>query len=391
MLTVPALMIQQFTQGFYLLNLAAYDVERLVKFEVLGDAGLEGKKRSAKAKQVGVGVNWAEFEELVSTSDKAYQRPILRKKIDELAQHYVQCRDDGGVPAIPGAVLLTSDEPIAFSPQGTNPFVGLAQLSETEGTLRVLDGQHRLLALTALLSSSTLSEAERAAVRNIQVPAILFVGLPAPSVVEMFVTINSKHTRLNPSLLFSLKGRQLYADPLDARIHDVIRKLNDKEGSPLKGHIKMLGVGAGKVAQAGLAQELKSVVSAIRSKHAEATWIGDFYDHLDRFYDLFFKEAARSFANIWESRKHSVRSGIALRAFIQASEQVVVRVYETGGNPGPTVRAMLEPWAQRVGDDRFETTVAWRAKAAGGGKETTRMLARELVAGLANTNQKEGT
>ncbi len=389
MLTVPALKLQQFSQEFYLLNLAAADVERLVRFEVLGDTGLDGKKAPRKKANASSAVNWSEIEQRVSTSDKAYQRPILRKKIEELAQYYLQCREEAGVPAIPGAVLLTSDEPIAFAPQGANPFVGLAQLTETEGTLRVLDGQHRLLALTALMMSPELSEADRASVRSMQVPAILFAALPPPCVVEMFATINSKHTRLNASLLFSLKGRQLYGDPLDAHIHDVLKSLHEKKGSPLEGQIKMLGVGVGKVAQAGLATEMKSALLSLRSKYPSPSWVDDFHENLSKFYGLYFKEVARAFEPVWESKKHSVRTAIALRAFIQASAEIASRLWDAGGDPRPVVHALIDPWRTRVGVDRFETAGAWRAKAAGGGKETTRLLARELVAALGITPTTE--
>ena len=44
------------------------------------------------------------------------------------------------------------------------------------------------------------------------VPAIIFDRLPEDHVVQMFVTINAKHTRLNASHLVSLSGRQLYSD-----------------------------------------------------------------------------------------------------------------------------------------------------------------------------------
>jgi hypothetical protein len=44
------------------------------------------------------------------------------------------------------------------------------------------------------------------------VPAIIFDRLPEDHVVQMFVTINAKHTRLNASHLVSLSGRQLYRD-----------------------------------------------------------------------------------------------------------------------------------------------------------------------------------
>lgn len=376
MLTVPAVKIQQFRQEFYLLNLSVTDVQRLVRFEVLGDAGLDGTRRSAGRSRPSP-VNWVEIERKVHTSEKAFQRPILRKKIEELSEHYQQCHEDGAVPAIPGAVLLVSEEPVAFTAAGANPFVGLVQMSESEGTLRVLDGQHRLLALDAMLASPVAD-----AIRAVQVPAILFAGLPAPSVVEMFVTINSKHTRLNPSLLYSLKGRQLYPDPIHSAIHDTIKDLNGKEGSPLAGHVKMLGVGPGKVPQAGLAQEMRAAIDAVRAAGEGTAWPDDFVTDLGRFYALYFREVRQAFAEAWESKKHSVRSTIALRAFVQASPPVVAAVYKLGGDPRPTVRGMLAPWATRVGAARFETAGAWRAKAAGGGRETTRVLARELVAAL---------
>ena len=91
-------------------------------------------------------------------------------------------------------------------------------------------------------------------------PAIIFDRLPEDHVVQMFVTINAKHTRLNASHLVSLSGRQLYRDDALATAHDVVRALNDRDDSPLYGEIKLLGVGRGHVAQAPLAQELKKAV-----------------------------------------------------------------------------------------------------------------------------------
>lgn len=381
MLIVPAVKVQQFSQELYLLNLSATDVERMVRFEVLGQEGLHGKSKARPRASRGARVNWGEIETRVQTSEQAYQRPILRKKVEELAQHYVQCREDGAVPAIPGAVLLTTDDAVTFSPQGGNPFVGLVSLPDADGSLRVLDGQHRLLALAALLGSPTLSDADRGAVRLLQVPAILFAGLPPPTIVEMFITINSKHTRLNPSLLFSLKGRQLYGDALDADVHEAIRKLNEAESSPLRGQIKMLGVGPGRVAQAGLATELRQAFQALQGTLTKDAF-EDFTEHAARFYLVYFKEASRCFGDAWTSKRHSVISVIALRAFLQASPPVVQAVYGQGGDPRETVRQMLAPWSVRIGSERFETAGQWRTKIAGGGKETTRALARELMAAL---------
>ena len=127
-------------------------------------------------------------------------------------------------------------------------------MPEREGILRAIDGQHRLLALHA--------DIEHFGDEPFTVPAIIFDRLPEDHVVQMFVTINAKHTRLNASHLVSLSGRQLYRDESLAAAHDVVRALNDREDSPLYGEIKLLGVGKGRVAQAPLAQELKKLFAA---------------------------------------------------------------------------------------------------------------------------------
>ncbi len=96
-LSLPAFKVQQHAQEFYLLNQAAADIERLVRFEVPGEAafqGTVGERPRAKASLV----NWEAIETRVVTSDKAYQRSILQRKIDELARYHLQGHEDGAVP-----------------------------------------------------------------------------------------------------------------------------------------------------------------------------------------------------------------------------------------------------------------------------------------------------
>ena len=380
MLTLPALKIQQFAKEFYLLNLSAGDVERLVRFEVLGESGtgIQGKKaRGGKAS----GVNWDELEKKVGTSGKAFQRPIIRKKIDELAQYYTSCRENDALPAIPGSVILISEQPVTFTAAGANPFLGLLQLTEEGGTLRALEGQHRLLALAALLHDPKTSEEDRAAARRLQVPAILFSGLSDDQIVEMFVTINAKHTRLNASLLISLSGRQLYGDARLGRIHDVIRALNNQASSPLEGQIRLLGVGPGRIQQAGIAQEMKQMLEEWEKKSAGKA--ARFESEAKEFFLAYFKEIARVFSQAWDGKKYSIKNTIALRAFIQIVPEVAARVMAEGGSSRTdALRTILAPWGERIGSARFETAGAWRGKVAGGGLGTTRLLARELVAAL---------
>jgi DGQHR domain-containing protein len=218
------------------------------------------------------------LEKRIGQSEAAFQRPMIRKKIRELVQYYSHCQEAQNLPAIPGAVIMITEKRLNFSPIGKNTNLGMLQIPEEPGILRCLDGQHRLLALSA--------QTERDA--EIDVPAVLFDALDARQTVELFVTINSKHTRLNPSHLISLAGRRLYADPYQALAHDIIRTLNEEESSPLHGDIKILGVGKGRVSQASLADEMVDLFSNIE-KLGGANRYKEFEQNGKRFFLNYFK------------------------------------------------------------------------------------------------------
>src|SRR5213594_977847 len=191
MINVAAIRMQQFGVQFYQASLTASDIDKLVRFEVLnyGDTAqppVRGGKQKAGA--VPSKVNWDLLERRIASSEKAYQRQIIRRKIDELVQYYEQCRQARDLPSIPGAVIISCDEKLAFQSAGDDDSrVGILKVPEREGILRAIDGQHRLLALHA--------DIERFRGEDFSVPAIIFDRLPEDHVVQMFVTINAKHTR----------------------------------------------------------------------------------------------------------------------------------------------------------------------------------------------------
>src|SRR6187431_1681560 len=315
MISVAAIRMQQFGVQFYQASLTASDIDKLVRFEVLsyqdqGQAGLRGKKKGPQTK-----INWDLLERRIASNEKAYQRQIIRKKIDELVQYYEQCRQARDLPSIPGAVIISCDEKLTFQPAGDDARVGVLKVPEREGILRAIDGQHRLLALHA--------DIDRFGEEDFSVPAIIFDRLPEDHVVQMFVTINAKHTRLNASHLVSLSGRQLYRDEALAAAHDVVRALSEKEESPLHGEIKLLGVGHGKVAQAPLAQELKKLFASDAFGGPKKT--SEFLGDSKRFFVNYFKQVSVVFGAAWNGRKYSIKSAAALRAFIRVAPDVVRR------------------------------------------------------------------
>src|SRR5215471_3230729 len=121
MITVPAHRVKQFGVEFFQASFSAKDIDRLVKFEVLGYTGAQPptatKRPTNRAR-----VNWEALEKRIGESETAYQRPVIR----------------------------TSEKRFTFTPMASQHDLGLLQIPEEHGVLRVLDGQHRLLALHAL-------------------------------------------------------------------------------------------------------------------------------------------------------------------------------------------------------------------------------------------------
>src|SRR3989442_1067380 len=158
MITVPAHRVKQFGVEFYQAGLSAKDIDRLVKFEGLGYTGGPQNEEQPKAKRVSRSrVNWDALERRIGESETAYQRPVIRRKIDELVSYYRECKDAATLPAIPGAVIITSEKRFTFTPVAGHHDLGLLQIPEEHGVLRVLDGQHRLLALHALSQNGEAS------------------------------------------------------------------------------------------------------------------------------------------------------------------------------------------------------------------------------------------
>jgi DGQHR domain-containing protein len=371
-ITVPARRIRQFGVEFYQAGLNAKDIDRLVKFEVLGYAGAPKDERArTQPNKARARVNWDALEKRISESEAAYQRPVIRHKIDELVSYYRECKEAGTLPPIPGAVIITSEKRFTFTPIAGHHDIGLLQIPEEHGVLRVLDGQHRLLALHGLNQAGEPM--------FIEVPAVLFDSLDARQIVELFVTINAKHTRLNPSHIISLAGRKLYPDPNQAMAHDVIRSLNEDETSPLHGDVKMLGTGRGRVSQAPLAEEIVELFETVE-KVGGGSKIQELRQGAKRFFLNYMKAVASTFPSAWGGRKYSIKTGAALRAFIRVAPDVMARARELRRDAYDlhAIREAIKPWGERLRDRRFETEGEWKLKLAGGTRGTVELLAREL-------------
>src|SRR3981081_1323139 len=128
MINVAAIRMQQFGVQFYQASLTASDIDKLVRFEVLnyGDTA-QPPVRGGKPKGGATPskVNWDLLERRIASSEKAYQRQIIRRKIDELVQYYEQCRQARDLPSIPGAVIISCDVKLSFPPARYHAWLGI--------------------------------------------------------------------------------------------------------------------------------------------------------------------------------------------------------------------------------------------------------------------------
>src|ERR1700737_4731481 len=124
MINVAAIHMQQFGVQFYQASLTAGDIEKLVRFEVLSYGHEAQPQKGGKRRGTPSKVNWDLLERRIASSEKAYQRQIIQRNIDELVQYYEQCRQARDLPAFPGAVIISCDEKLTFHPSGGAPRAG---------------------------------------------------------------------------------------------------------------------------------------------------------------------------------------------------------------------------------------------------------------------------
>ena len=355
MISVAAIRMQQFGVQFYQASLTASDIDKLVRFEVLsyqdqatgGRAGQEEGRPQSK-------INWDLLERRIASNEKAYQRQIIRKKIDELVQYYEQCRQARDLPSIPGAVIISCDEKLSFEPTESGSWVGRLKVPEREGILRAIDGQHRLLALHA--------DIDRFGDEPFTVPAIIFDRVPEDHIVQMFVTINAKHTRLNASHLVSLSGRQLYRDEALAAAHDVVRAHQRSRGVAAATARSSCSASARAASARRRSRRSSRSCSPTRPPSAARARASEFREESKKFFVNYFKQIASIFESAWNGRKYSIKSATALRAFIRVAPDVIQKIDQQHADRTDfrAIGRVISPWGRRIGALRFETDGAWK-------------------------------
>src|SRR5437867_11354665 len=107
----------------------------------------------------------AKFIGSVERSEKAFQRLLSRRKVRDIVNFYESAETQ---PAIPGTILLFSEEVLKFRPLGQ--YESLCGLEDAESGCLSIDGQHRLAGLRFY------GDGNPGMLDHIEVPCVVFDG-----------------------------------------------------------------------------------------------------------------------------------------------------------------------------------------------------------------------
>ena len=337
--------VKQKESTFYFVSYKATDLLEKVKFT--SRYYFEGEELSeARLRQDD---EVAQFIAGIERSEKGFQRVLNRQKIKQIVNFYETVLTQ---PMVPGTVLLFTDETLNFRKLDGSDSIG--HLSEPKGNYLVIDGQHRLAGLHFFKER----HADQAA--NVEIPCVVFDGRSAEFATEMFVIINSTHTRINRSHLVDLYEKVSWESPEKKFAAKVVNLLYGEADSPLQYKINRLG-GRSKQEKWILQSELFNELYKLVQHHGR--WIES---HLgtrtDKCYALvrdYLKGVKEVMTEVWgNNERYMFTRDVTLKALIRVLDDLIVDrklmgQWEQEKSPKPFV-ATLKPWAALTKEFRAE-------------------------------------
>src|SRR5204862_1982381 len=359
--------IRQKDGTFYFVSFKARDILHRVKFT--SRFYFEGETIEAEAD---ADDPIAKFIGSVERSEKAFQRMLSRRKVRDIVNFYESAETQ---PAIPGSILLFSEDVLKFRPLGQYQSVG--DLEDPQSGFLIIDGQHRLAGLQFYGARNARM------LDQIEVPCVIFDGKTGDFAAEMFVIINSTQTRINRSHLIDLLDRISIYDDETRLAANIVRKLYEEDSSPLQYKINRLGGRSRQeewILQAELFNEIKKLVV-----QNEKLFMKDFKAKPDRAFELIadYLKAVRSvMEKIWgANEKYKFTVSVTLKALIRVLADLTLRddlIEKWREKPSPRLfEQLIAPWANLK--DEFRNEGFYERFPAKGQIERVRVIEQRLL------------
>jgi DGQHR domain-containing protein len=291
----------------------------------------------------------ARFISGIEKTEKSFQRVLNQRKIKQIVNFYETAVSQ---PLIPGTILLFTDEILGFRRQDGSDTIGF--LSEPKGKFLIIDGQHRLAAL------HFFSQKHPETTKQLDVPCVLFDGKSADFATEMFVIINSTHTRINKSHLVDLYERVSWETPEKKLAAKVVNLLYEESDSPLRYRINRLGGRSRQekwILQSELFNEIYKVVLKNRKFFDE-----HFQFRSDYVYALvrdYFKAVRDVMHSVWgDNERYMFTRDVTLKALIRVFGDLiryrnVFRAWDEKRDPR-IFMGVMRPWPELAREFRAE-------------------------------------
>jgi DGQHR domain-containing protein len=219
-----------------LLKIAFADVRRIEKDEQTGYESYFGIQRKLSEKRV------KEISEYVTTLDATFPSSILLA-IDEYSIDL-------------NTLQVSDDANIIFNEKNN-----CLEIKDEENIAHIIDGQHRVFGLKKALDKGGLFSQK---IKDFELVVTIFVNMDDENQALVFSTINKAHTKVNNSLVYDLFDLAKTRSP-QRTVHNIVKLLNEREESPFKDKIKMLGFAEDTsretIAQATLAELVLGYIS----------------------------------------------------------------------------------------------------------------------------------
>lgn len=172
-------------------------------------------------------ISYADIRRIADRDLERYigiQRPLDDKRVKEL-RGYVKTVD----ASFPTSVILAvSSEHAAYDAES-----GIMRITKGTEIAKIIDGQHRIAGLINYEGAA------------FQLNVTLFVDMDIEDQALLFATINLKQTKVNKSLAWDLFEFAELRSP-QKTCHNIAKLLNQRDGSPLRHRIKILGRATGR-------------------------------------------------------------------------------------------------------------------------------------------------
>jgi len=347
-----AMRMRQKDAEFYFVSYPAGDLLRKVRFitrfygergESVGGDRVAGKGGSGKDGDKKSEPDDVErFVMAIEGSAKAFQRELNRRKVRQIRDFF---RNEAKQPIVPGAVLLFTAESLPFRRIDTDGPVG--HLSEPKGEFLIIDGQHRLAGLQFYLGEADSD-------KRLEIPCVIFDGKTAEFATEMFVVINSTHTRINKSHLIDLYEKIEWGTDHERKYAaGIVRSLYEKSDSPLQYHINMLGGRTQQDLWINQAQVFGEVHRLILRKDVrEVFQDGRGWSHDRGYYYLrdIFRAARHAFREGWgDNKRFMITRDVTIKALVRVAGDVAAQEsekYVPGTDNSEALKKRFQPWGE---------------------------------------------